>query len=90
MLRAHYDHQLQQLQDDLLRLGGQVEVAVGTAIAAFNRRDVDAARRVIAGDDSIDRAQYALEDRALNLIARQAPLAADLRLIRAVIWVAGE
>ncbi len=90
MPRAHYDHQLQQLQDDLLRLGGQVEAAVGTAIAAFNRRDVDAARRVIAGDDSIDRAQYALEDRALNLIARQAPLAADLRLISAVIWVAGE
>ncbi len=78
------------MQDDLLRLGGQVEAAVGTAIAAFNRRDVDAARRVIAGDDSIDRAHDALEDRALHLIARQAPLAADLRLISAVIWVAGE
>jgi phosphate transport system protein len=90
MPREHYDQQLQQLQDDLLRLGGQVEAAVGAAIDAFNRRDVDAARCVIADDDIIDRAQYTLEDRALNLIARQAPLAADLRLISAVIWVAGE
>jgi len=90
MPRERYDQQLQHLQDDLLRLGGQVEAAVGAAIDAFNRRDVDAARRVIAGDDSIDRAQSALEDRALNVIARQAPLAADLRLISAVIWVAGE
>lgn len=90
MPREHYDQQLQQLQDDLLRLGGQVEAAVGTALDAFTRRDVDAARRVIADDDIVDRAQYALEDRALNIIARQAPLAADLRLISAVIWVAGE
>jgi phosphate transport system protein len=90
MPREHYDQQLRQLQDNLLRLGGQVESAVGTAIDAFQRQDIDAARAVIAEDDTIDRAQYALEDQALNLIARQAPLAADLRLISAVISVAGE
>jgi phosphate transport system protein len=90
MPREHYDQQLRLLQDDLLRLGGQVEAAVGAAIDAFSRRDVDAARRVIAEDDAIDRAQYDLEDRALLLIALQAPLAADLRLISAVISIAGE
>jgi phosphate transport system protein len=90
MPREHYDEQLRQLQEHLLRLGGQVEAAVGAAIASFQHHDIEAARRVIAEDDIIDRAQYALEDRALNLIARQAPLAADLRLISAVISVAGE
>lgn len=90
MPRGHYDQQLHRLQEDLLRLGGQVESAVAAALDAFQRRDVEAAKRVIAEDDVIDRAQYDLEDRALNLIARQAPLAADLRLISAVISVAGE
>jgi phosphate transport system protein len=49
-----------------------------------------AAQQVIADDDLIDRAQDALEERALTLIARQAPLATDLRLISAVIAIAGE
>src|SRR5918997_1113814 len=53
-------------------------------------QDVDAARRVIADDDLIDRQQYAIEEEALLLIARQAPLAADLRLISAVIAIASE
>jgi phosphate transport system protein len=90
MLRTHYDDQLRALQADLLHMGGQVHAAVGAAIGAFARQDVTAARRVIAADDVIDRAQYAVEDRALTLIARQAPLAADLRFIRAVIAIASE
>lgn len=90
MPREHYDQQLRRLQEDLLRLGGQVEASVSAAIEAFRRRDIEAARRVIADDDAIDRAQYDLEDRALHLIARQAPLAVDLRLISAVISVASE
>lgn len=90
MPRPHYDLQLQELQDDLLRLASQVEASIGRAVNALKAQDVNAARRVIADDDLIDRAQYALEDKALNLIARQAPIAADLRLISAVISIASE
>lgn len=90
MPRQHYDQQLKELQDDLLRLASQVESSIGRAVEALRQQDVDEARRVIADDDRIDRAQYALEDRALNLIARQAPIAADLRLVSAVISIASE
>ena len=90
MPRTHYDLQLRTLQDDLLRLASQVEAAVGRAVAALQTQDVEEARRIIAEDDEIDRAQYAIEDRALHLIALQAPLAADLRLISAVISIASE
>lgn len=90
MPRQHYDLQLQDLEQDLLRLASQVEAAVGRAVEALQKQDVEEARRLIAEDDEIDRAQYALEDKALHLIALQAPIAADLRLISAVISIASE
>jgi phosphate transport system protein len=90
MPREHYDLQLRELQDELMRLASQVEAMVGRSVAALKAQDVDEARRIIAEDDEIDRAQYTLEDRALHLIARQAPIAADLRLISAVISIANE
>jgi phosphate transport system protein len=88
--REHYVQQLQSLQDDLLRLASLAESAIGRSITALQNQDVDEARRIIAEDDIIDRQQYALEDRALLLIARQAPMAADLRMISAVISIASE
>jgi phosphate transport system protein len=90
MPRLQYDRQLSDLQDSLLRLASQVEAAIGRSIQALTNQDVDEARRIIADDDQIDRSQYAIEDTALHLIARQAPIAADLRLISAVISIASE
>ncbi|HEX6293298.1 MAG TPA: phosphate signaling complex protein PhoU [Herpetosiphonaceae bacterium] len=90
MPRPYYDLQLRELQDDLLRLASQVESSIVRAVGALRAQDVDEARSIIAEDDMIDRAQYAIEDKALHVIARQAPLAADLRLISAVISIASE
>ena len=90
MPRERYDQQLRGLQDDLLRLASLVESSIGRALTALQQQDVEEARRIIADDDLIDRQQYALEDKALSLIARQAPLAGDLRLISAVISIASE
>ncbi|MDP9314455.1 MAG: phosphate signaling complex protein PhoU [Chloroflexota bacterium] len=90
MPREQYDRQLKDLQDSLLRLASQVEGSIGRAVEALKTQDVDEARRIIADDDAIDRAQYAIEDAALLLIARQAPMAADLRMISAVISIASE
>jgi phosphate transport system protein len=90
MPRERYEQQLRELQDDLLRLASLVESSIGRAVEALKTQDVEAARKVIADDDEIDRSQYALEDKALDLIALQAPLARDLRLVSAVISVASE
>ena len=90
MTREHYDQQLRGLQDDLLRLASLVESAIARSITALQHQDVEEARRIIVEDDIIDRRQYALEDKALLLIARQAPMAADLRMISAVISIASE
>ena len=90
MSREHYEQQLRSLQDDLLRLASLVESAIGRSITALQNQDVEEAQRIIADDDIIDRQQYALEEKALLLIARQAPMAIDLRMISAVISIASE
>jgi phosphate transport system protein len=90
MPRKHYNQQLRELEDELLRLGARVESAIGRSIEVLNNQDVEGARRLIREDDEIDRAQYRLEDKALLLITLQAPVAADLRLISAVISIASE
>ncbi len=90
MPREHYDQQLRSLQDDLLRLASLVESSINRAVTALQKQDVDEARQIVADDDIIDRRQYDLEDRALLLIARQAPMAADLRMISAAISIASE
>lgn len=90
MPRDHYQHQLRELQDDLLRLASLVESQIRRSITALQAQDVEEAKRIIADDDIIDRSQYSLEDKALLLIARQAPMAADLRMISAVISIASE
>ncbi|GAC1559207.1 MAG: phosphate signaling complex protein PhoU [Herpetosiphon sp.] len=90
MPRLHFDQQLRNLQDDLLRLANLAETALRLAVHALMHQDVEEARRVIADDDVIDRRQYDLEDKALSLLARQTPLATDLRFISAVIAIASE
>lgn len=90
MSRQHYMQQLRDLQDDLLRLSSLVESSIGRSIVALQNQDVEEARRIIAEDDLIDRQQYELEDKALLLIARQAPMAIDLRMISAIISIGSE
>lgn len=90
MPREHFEQELRELQDDLLLLASFVETAIGRAIKALGARSVVLAGQVIAEDDGIDAAQYALEQRALALIATQQPLARDLRTISAAISIAGE
>jgi phosphate transport system protein len=90
MPRETFDRELRELQDDLLRLASLVESSIKRAVSALQAQDVDEAQRIIAADDEIDRAQYQLEDKALHLIARQAPIAADLRFVSAAISIANE
>lgn len=80
-VRQQYQHELESLREEILLMGNKVEKAVGDAIVALQRQDEVMARRIMAGDDEIDAMESGLEDRCMVLIARQQPLAGDLRVI---------
>jgi len=69
----------------LLELGELAAASVQNAVEAVIQHDDAGARRVIDGDDEIDQIYLELDRRMLSLLALQAPVAADLRLISVVI-----
>jgi phosphate transport system protein len=60
-------------------MGSLVESAIGDAVEALEKLDADQAKRVIEADDAIDDMEHAIERRCLEIIARQQPVARDLR-----------
>lgn len=85
MPRAALDQGIQALHSDVLTLGSMVEKAIQRSVEALRTRDASIARRVIEEDAAINALRFAIEDRALLLIATQQPLVHDLRTIVAVL-----
>jgi len=90
MPRETFDRELRALQDEVLTLGSMVEQALTEALDSLKRRDMAAARRLIAGDGLINEKRFAIEAATLMLIATQQPMAGDLRTLAAVLEIAGE
>ena len=87
MTRTAFERQLAQIQEDMLVLAGMVETAIERGIQALKNRDVELARQIIADDLKINRKRYETEEKCLELIATQQPLASDLRTIVAVLHI---
>jgi len=90
MVRKTFKRELQRLQDEILVLGSTVENAITESVESLKRLDSQGARRLIAQDTEINRHRFAIEADALSLIATQQPIAGDLRVIAAVLDIAGE
>ena len=88
--RMEFDRQLEHLQDDLLALGSMVEKATAKAVEALKTRDLAMSEQVVREDDAIDDKRREIEDRVIDLIAVQQPVASDLRLLITTIHVSME
>lgn len=69
------------MQDRLVEIASLVAVSIENATKAFNESDVSLAETVIADDDEIDAAAAELDELAINILARQQPVARDLRIV---------
>lgn len=81
MTRSSFDLGLNQMHNDLLKMGSVVEKQIYSCIEALKNQDIDLANKVIENDDLVDNLQKEIEDKAIKLIAMQQPLATDLRTI---------
>jgi len=87
MPRESFERHLHELQDDVLILGSMVEKAISRSIEALKKRDLELARQVIAADREIDLKRYEIEEKCTELIITQQPMASDLRIIIAVLYI---
>lgn len=90
MLRVDLDRQLAHLQEEITLLANVVDKAIYRAVEALKNRDLAESQLVIDGDDYIDMKRYEIEELCVDLIARQQPMAGDLRAIIAMLHIAVE
>jgi len=88
--RPVLDRELQQIQDDLLRMGSMIDTAIGKAMKALAVRDLRLAREIVAEDSQVNALRFHLEQACLTIFATQAPTASDLRMVVATIILASE
>lgn len=89
-LRENFDLKLKQLNEKVLELGGLAETAFVKSINALRNKDIESAIQVIDEDSYIDHLEEDINDLAIVLIAREAPVAVDLRRIIVAIKIASD
>jgi phosphate transport system protein len=87
MTREHYAQELADLRGSVVTMASMTNKAIDNAVTALTRRDVRMAEQVIAADGAINEHRWRTEGQALLVIATQAPMAKDLRMIAAVIHI---
>ncbi len=85
--RHSFDQGLDDLHRELIKMGSLVEESIDNTIQALKKQDVELARQVFLNDDIIDDLEQAIEKKCMNLIARQQPLAKDLRTISTALKI---
>ncbi len=86
-MRISFTEELSQLEASLQEEGDLVLRALRSSLNALARGDEELADEVISFDDEVDRRYIAIEEGVQSLLARQTPVAADLRLVLAVLRV---
>ncbi|MGA9048071.1 MAG: phosphate signaling complex protein PhoU [Dehalococcoidia bacterium] len=87
MARETYQRNLREIQDEVLVMGSMVEKALDRSMQALRNRDLELAREVVADDVNVDKKRFEIEEKALDLIATQAPMASDLRILLATLSI---
>ncbi|MCB9418265.1 MAG: phosphate signaling complex protein PhoU [Ardenticatenaceae bacterium] len=90
MIRTTYEKELQRLEDQIISLGSEVEANIVKSIEALVQRDLTRSQQFITADVKINEQRIQIGLDCLSLIARQQPMAGDMRLIAAIIEIVGE
>jgi phosphate transport system protein len=80
-VREVFQQELREVQERLVEIATFVAHSIENATRAFNESDVSMAEKVIAEDSRIDAAAIALDELAIDILARQQPVARDLRIV---------
>ncbi|GAA0788812.1 phosphate signaling complex protein PhoU [Hathewaya limosa] len=81
MVRVSFESSMEELHNDIIRMGSMVEKQLYNAVKSVLNKDSIMAEEIIKKDDEIDDFEKDIEDKAIKLIATQQPLAGDLRNI---------
>lgn len=85
MTRETYQKNLRETQDEVLVMGSMIEKALERSMEALKERDIELAKKVVEDDRNINNKRLEIEQKAMDLLCMQAPMASDLRVLIAVL-----
>lgn len=88
--RSTFHNQLDEIQRDLVRVAARVTETIMRGTQALLDLDLGAAQALIAGDDEIDALTLDIEERCFTILARQSPMASDMRAVVTAIRLTSE
>ena len=89
-MRTAFHKRLREIQDDILAMGSMVGKANLRSVEALRNRDLELAHQIIADDQKINGKRFEIEEKCIQLIATQQPMASDLRTIIAILNITTE
>lgn len=81
MRRKSFHDSLEELIQDVSRMGTMIENAICSAVKSLEEKDLTLAQQVIDDDDLVDNLKRKIEESCLTMLALQQPMAVDLRII---------
>lgn len=90
MTQRHFDQEIENLTEQILRMGAAAEDRIGRAVRALVERDTALAEEVIESDAEIDQMELDIDQLTVELIAKMQPTATDLRLIATMMKITPE
>jgi len=88
--RKAFHEELDEISNDVVRLGAMASEAIQAGADAFLDADLAAAERLVAEDQAMDELTHSIERRTYLALARQQPMAGDLRMLVSVLRVIHE
>jgi len=89
-IRTTYHKKLREIQNDILVMGSMVGKAILSSVNSLKNRDLELAHQIIADDQKINNLRFIIEEKCIELIATQQPMAGDLRIIVAILNITTE
>ena len=89
-MERHFDQELSELKEALLRMAGLTERSVSQSLKALVQRDHGLSKTVDEEDEQLDRLEIEIDDRCIKLLALRQPIATDLRFITMAMKISSE
>lgn len=86
-IRKHFDEQLRELNEHILKMASETENSISTTIKVLTTKDVSKVQDIIDGDALIDKLERQIERNCLKLLLQQQPVAKDLRNISSALKI---
>lgn len=86
-MRQSFMAQLEELNQHVIKMGSILELSTNEMILALDSLNVEKAKQIINRDDEIDLLEQHIERECINILAKQQPLASDLRKITSIMKI---